>query len=159
MSRVKVAAVAVTLAATAFVGGRVSNEIDPLPLEAESSELVEYQARCTLAHAFHDQYIARHSKRDTGQDMRFTDGEAHRPADVAALYAKQGRGIATSLHTQRLARDKMLILNGKYTPRAEDYEYAGLVWEAIGKPFGVETAWGGRFNDANHFSCAWGGRK
>lgn len=155
----KIVAAASAIAAAAFVGGRSSIHLDAIELETESSELVEYQARCTLAHAFHDQYVARHSRRDTGRDMRFTDGEAYRPADVAALYAKQGRGIAASLHTQRLARDKILILDGKYTPRAEDYRYAGEVWEAIGKPFGVQTAWGGRFSDANHFSCAWGGRK
>lgn len=121
----------------------------------EASELVQYQIRCNQAHAFHDSYVF-HS---TEGNQAFTDGESFRPEFVAKIYAQQGVGIAKSLHTQRLARDKMLIVNGKYSPNAADYEYAGLVWEAIGDSFGVTTAWGGRFNDANHFSCAWQGRK
>jgi hypothetical protein len=121
----------------------------------ESSELVQYQIKCNLVHAWHDAYIFN----STQGRMAFTDGEAHRPEITAKAYAKMGIGIAASLHTQRLARDKMLILNGKYSPNAKDYEYAGLVWEAASGAFGVTTAWGGRFNDANHFSCAWDGRK
>lgn len=121
----------------------------------EASELVRYQIKCAQAHAFHDRYVFE----STQGKMAFTDGESHRPEITAKAYARMGIGVAASLHTQRLARDKMLILDGKYTPRAEDYQYAGEVWEAIGTAFGVQTAWGGRFNDANHFSCAWGGRK
>jgi hypothetical protein len=121
----------------------------------ESSELVQYQIKCTQAHAFHDRWLLE----STSGRMAFTDGEAHRPEITAKAYARMGIGIAASLHTQRLARDKMLIKDGKYTPNAEDYRYAGEIWEAIGPHFGVQTAWGGRFNDANHFSCAWGGRK
>lgn len=138
------------VASAAAVGALVS---DYTPEEA--SNLVQYQIRCTQAHAFHDRYVFE----TTHGKMAFTDGEAHRPEITAKAYARMGIGIASSLHTQRLARDKMLILNGKYTPDAAHYQYAGEVWEAIGPAFGVQTAWGGRFNDANHFSCAWGGRK
>jgi hypothetical protein len=139
------------LAATAGMIGAGVQENTP----EESSELVAYQIACTQAHAFHDAWVFK----STQGRMAFTDGEAHRPEITAKAYARMGIGIAASLHTQRLARDKMLILNGKYTPRAEDYQYAGEAWEAIGSAFGVQTAWGGRFNDANHFSCAWQGRK
>jgi len=117
-----------------------------------ASDLVEYQARCNYAHAWFDQYIVTAS---SGR-LRFTDGEAWRPQITAIAYAKQGLGIANSLHTQRLARDKNLIKDGKYTGNPVDYREAGEIWEAIGPKFGVQTAWGGRFNDANHFSCAWG---
>lgn len=144
------AGVAGAVLAAASVGALVT---DAVPDEAR--ELVQYQIKCNQAHAFHDAYIYS----STGGRMAFTDGEAHRPQSVAMQYAKSGIGIANSLHTLRLARDKMLQINGVYSTKPVDYEYAGLVWEAIGKPFGVDTAWGGRFNDANHFSCAWGGFK
>lgn len=142
--------VTAVVSAAAMVGAGVQEYVPE-----EASALVQYQIACSQAHAFHERYVFE----QTQGRMAFTDGEAHRPEITAKAYARMGIGIAASLHTQRLARDKMLILDGKYTPRAEDYRYAGEVWELIGKPFGVETAWGGRFNDANHFSCAWQGRK
>ena len=149
MKHVKIITASVVSAA-AMIGAGVQ-EYAP----EQASEVVAYQIACVQAHALHDRYVFE----STRGKMAFTDGEAHRPEITAKAYARMGIGIAASLHTQRLARDKMLILDGKYTPRAEDYQYAGEVWEAIGSAFGVQTAWGGRFNDANHFSCAWGGRK
>lgn len=139
--------VAIALAAAATV------TLAPVPDEA--SDLVEYQAKCNYAHAWFDWYMPTVSN---GR-IRFTDGEAWRPQITALAYAKQGVGIANSLHTQRLARDKNLIKDGQYTGNPADYQEAGEIWEAIGPKFGVQTAWGGRFNDANHFSCSWGGVK
>lgn len=143
----------ITGVAAAAIAGAASFFVDAPP--EDGSALVDYQRKCTLAHAFHDQYLPKAS----GGTMYFTDGESFRPSSLAAEYARRGIGIANSLHTQRLARDKNLILNGVYTPNPADYELAGQIWEAIGPVFGVETAWGGRFNDGNHFSCAWQGRK
>ena len=125
------------------------------PVPEEASDLVEYQAKCNYTHAWFDWYMATVSN----GSVRITDGEAWRPQVTALAYAKQGIGIANSLHTQRLARDKNIIKYGKYTGDPADYQEAGEIWEAIGSKFGVQTAWGGRFNDANHFSCAWGGVK
>ena len=125
-------------------------------LEVEdATELIDYQAKCTRAQAWFDLYIVESTK----GKMRFTDGEAWRPKVTALQYAARGIGSATSLHIQRLARDKNLILNGRYTSDPNDYEMAGVIWETIGPKFGVQSAWGGRFGDANHFSCAWGGMK
>ena len=138
------------LAAVAALGTMVQ---DHTP--AESSALVQYQIKCTQAQAWHDSYVFT----STQGRMAFTDGESHRPEITAKAYARMGIGIAASLHTQRLARDKMLIVNSKYSPNAVDYEYAGLAWEQGAGAFGIVPAWGGRFNDANHFSCAWDGRK
>jgi hypothetical protein len=121
----------------------------------DASALVAYQAQCNYAHAWFDKYIVDKSN----GAIRITDGEAWRPQITALAYAKQGIGIANSLHIQRLARDKNFILNGKYTGNPADYKEAGEIWEAIGPSFGLDTAWGGRFNDANHFSCAWKGVK
>lgn len=152
MSKAKLltGAASALIAGVASVGAWVQSYVP-----VESSELVQYQIKCNQAHAYHDLAVFEKSK---GRKA-FTDGEAHRPDITQKAYARLGIGIEGSLHGKRLARDKMLILNGVYSPRAEDYREAGELWEKIGKDFGVETAWGGRFNDANHFSCAWKGVK
>lgn len=95
-----------------------------------------------------------------------TLGEMWRPPETAALYAKQGKGIKNSLHTQRLAVDLNLFLNGKFLTKTEDYEGLGLFWENLSTP-GLQCCWGGRFKDSrgrprpdgNHFSIAHEGRK
>ena len=80
---------------------------------------------------------------------RLTFGEAYRTPEQAALNAKKGSGISNSLHTQRLAVDFNLFVNGQYKTRTEDYLPLGEYWESLG------GAWGGRFKsrpDGNHFS-------
>ncbi len=80
---------------------------------------------------------------------RLTFGEAYRTPEQAALNAKKGSGISNSLHTQRLAIDFNLFINGQYMTRTEDYRPLGEYWESIG------GSWGGRFKsnpDGNHFS-------
>lgn len=85
-----------------------------------------------------------------------TIGEVFRPPETAALYAKQGRGSARSLHTLKLAVDLNLFFNGRYLQSWRDHEPFGLFWEDLDK----ECRWGGRFKsrDGNHYSLAWKGR-
>lgn len=81
--------------------------------------------------------------------LRLTFGEAQRTPECAALNARKGTGIANSLHTQRLAVDLNLFVNGEYKTRTEDYLPLGEYWESLG------GSWGGRFKsnpDGNHFS-------
>ncbi|HDR2889422.1 TPA: M15 family metallopeptidase [Enterobacter asburiae] len=81
--------------------------------------------------------------------MRLTFGEAYRTPEQAALNAKSGKGISNSLHSQRLAVDFNLFVNGEYKTRTEDYRVLGEYWESLG------GSWGGRFKtnpDGNHFS-------
>lgn len=81
--------------------------------------------------------------------MRLTFGEAYRTPEQAQLNAKSGKGISNSLHTQRLAVDFNLFINGEYRTRTEDYAALGEHWETLG------GTWGGRFKsrpDGNHFS-------
>ncbi|HGE6484095.1 TPA: M15 family metallopeptidase [Klebsiella variicola] len=81
--------------------------------------------------------------------LRLTFGEAYRTPEQAKLNAKAGTGISNSLHTQRLAVDFNLFVNGQYKTRTEDYLTLGEYWESIG------GSWGGRFKsnpDGNHFS-------
>ncbi|HEI6943019.1 M15 family metallopeptidase [Yersinia enterocolitica] len=87
---------------------------------------------------------------------RLTFGEAWRTPEQAALNAKNGKGITNSLHTQRLAVDFNLFINGQYQDKSEAYKPLGEYWESIG------GAWGGRFKsnpDGNHFSLEHNGVK
>lgn len=80
--------------------------------------------------------------------MRLTFGEAYRTPEQAALNARKGSGIRNSLHTQRLAVDFNLFINGVYQTDSAAYLPLGEFWESIG------GNWGGRFSkpDGNHFS-------
>ncbi len=80
---------------------------------------------------------------------RLTFGEAYRTPAQAALNARAGTGIRNSLHTQRLAVDFNLFINGVYQTKTEAYAPLGEYWEKLG------GTWGGRFKsnpDGNHFS-------
>ena len=77
-----------------------------------------------------------------------TFGETYRPVETAALYAKQGKGIAHSLHTKRLAIDLNLFKDGKYLSSTESHRPLGEWWEKQ-HPL---CRWGGRFKDGNHYS-------
>lgn len=79
---------------------------------------------------------------------RLTFGEAYRTPEQARLNAQSGKGIANSLHSQRLAVDFNLFINGQYQTDSAAYLELGKFWESIG------GSWGGRFSrpDGNHFS-------
>lgn len=80
---------------------------------------------------------------------RLTFGEAYRTPEQAKLNAKSGAGIANSLHTQRLAVDFNLFINGEWQTKSEAFLPLGEYWESLG------GTWGGRFKsrpDGNHFS-------
>ncbi|MDT3252754.1 M15 family metallopeptidase [Serratia sp. root2] len=79
---------------------------------------------------------------------RLTFGEAYRTPEQAKLNVQSGKGIANSLHTQRLAVDFNLFINGQYQTDSAAYTELGKFWESIG------GSWGGRFSrpDGNHFS-------
>ncbi|MCW2257137.1 hypothetical protein M2263_003228 [Providencia alcalifaciens] len=87
------------------------------------------------------------------QGYRLTFGEAYRTPEQAEINAKNGKGIKNSLHTQRLAVDFNLFINGEYRPDTPSYKPLGEFWESIG------GTWGGRFNDGNHFSLEHNGAK
>jgi hypothetical protein len=82
-----------------------------------------------------------------------TFGEAYRTPELAKMNAENGKGIKNSLHSERLAIDLNLFIDGIYQRNTQDYKVLGEFWESIG------GAWGGRFNDGNHFSLAHNGRK
>lgn len=89
-----------------------------------------------------------------------TFGETYRSPEEAARLAKAGKGIAKSLHTQRLAVDLNLFIDGVYQTANDAYLPLGVWWEAQSGD-GLTCAWGGRFSrpDGNHFSIEHEGRR
>ena len=83
-----------------------------------------------------------------------TLGDAYRDPRVhGPMGVKAGYGAINSNHKQRLAIDLNLFKDGKFLETTEDHRPLGEWWESIG------GSWGGRFNDANHYSLEWEGRK
>ena len=84
------------------------------------------------------------------EGYEITFGEAYRTPEQAEWNAQQGKGIANSLHTKRLAVDLNLFKDGEYLTRSEDYAPLGQKWKTL-HPL---ACWGGDFSrpDGNHFS-------
>lgn len=87
-----------------------------------------------------------------------TFGPAYRSPEESLRLSKLGKGIKDSLHGKRLAIDLNLFKNGKYLDKTEDHRFLGEWWEK--QSFGdIKCTWGGRFNDGNHYSISYGGKK
>lgn len=84
---------------------------------------------------------------DKGIPVRF--GEAHRPQEVAKIYAEKGVGIADSKHIYSLAVDLWIYNEDGHGIDWKSPLYAelGEEWEKLG------GKWGGRFErvDSCHF--------
>ena len=84
------------------------------------------------------------------REFHVTFGDAYRTPEMAAIYAKEGKGITNSLHCKRLAIDLNLFdLNGDYLTDSRFYEQFGIYWESLHD----NNRWGGKFarKDGNHF--------
>lgn len=71
---------------------------------------------------------------------------------VGDAWAKTGHRPGSN-HYIRLAVDFNLFKDGKYLTDTESHRPLGEYWESIG------GAWGGRFQDGNHYSLEHEGRK
>jgi hypothetical protein len=80
----------------------------------------------------------------------FRDPRVH-----GAVGEKKAYGKAYSMHKDKCAFDINLFKNGKYLTKTEDHLESGRKWESR-HPL---CAWGGRFNDGNHYSLTHQGRK
>lgn len=83
-------------------------------------------------------------------EFHVTFGDAYRAPEMAAIYAKEGKGIVNSLHCKRLAIDLNLFdLNGDYLSNPKYYEQFGIYWKTLHD----HNRFGGDFakKDANHF--------
>ena len=85
-----------------------------------------------------------------GYELTF--GDAYRSPEQAAANFEAGKGIANSLHCQRLAVDFNLFINGEYITNSDAYKPLGAYWESL-DPL---CKWGGRFKrpDGYHFSLS-----
>ena len=90
-----------------------------------------------------------------GYELTF--GDAYRSPLQAAANAAAGTGIARSLHTQRLAIDLNLFVNGEYQTASEAYAPLGAYWKTLDP----DCCWGGDFSkpDGNHLSLTHEGIK
>lgn len=78
-----------------------------------------------------------------------TLGDAYRdPRLHGSVGIKAGYGHSKSCHKIRLALDLNLFKDGKWLTTTEQFSELGEWWEQQ-DPM---CSWGGRFNDANHFS-------
>lgn len=93
--------------------------------EIPVSELLKHQFDFTAMVA---QLIA-HS---WGKGVQLTFGEVYRPPETCELYAKQGRGIANSLHQLRLAVDFNAFHDGKYQAGPWPYDLLHDYWDTLG---------------------------
>lgn len=83
-----------------------------------------------------------------------TLGDAYRdPRVFGAIGERKGYGESRSAHKQRLAIDLNLFKEGKWLKTTEDHLPLGEKWEDWG------GAWGGRFQDGNHYSLEHNGIK
>lgn len=89
------------------------------------------------------------------QGYELTFGEAWRTPEQAKRNALAGRGIANSLHVERLAIDLNLFRAGRFLTDSADHKSLGEYWEALAP----DCRWGGRFGDGNHYSIEHAGRK
>jgi len=82
-----------------------------------------------------------------------TFAEARVPKECIGCAKVGTNRRATSLHFDGLAIDLNLFKDGKFLQNTEDHRELGEYWESIG------GCWGGRFNDGNHYSLEYAGRK
>lgn len=102
--------------------------------------------------------VARLINYATGLGYELTFGEALRSPEEAARLAKLGVGLKGSLHTQKLAIDLNLFIDGKYQDTTGAHKILGEWWEAQSRE-GYTCCWGGRFDDGNHYSISHNGKK
>lgn len=83
-----------------------------------------------------------------------TLGDAYRdPRVFGAIGERKGYGESKSAHKQRLALDINIFKDGQYLQNTSDHKELGEYWESLG------GAWGGRFEDGNHYSLEHDGIK
>lgn len=87
--------------------------------------------------------------------FELTFGDAYRSPEQAAANAKAGTGIANSVHTQRLAVDFNLFIDGVYQTETAAHKPLGDYWKSLDP----DARWGGDFKrpDGNHYSFTHGG--
>ena len=114
-------------------------------------KLGELQRKFTLDIATLIQYAYARGYELTFGDA-YRDPRVHGETGVTKSYSSP-----RSNHKLRLAVDLNLFVNGVYITdsKHEAYLDLGVFWENLNQ----YTEWGGRFNDGNHFSYMFEGKK
>ena len=99
--------------------------------------------------------VARLIDRAYAGGFELTFGETWRHPVTAEHFAHLGIGSINSLHVDRLAIDLNLFKDGKWLEDTESHRFLGEWWENQHEL----CAWGGHFNDGNHYSLKHQGRK
>lgn len=89
---------------------------------------------------------------ENGYELTFGDAYRH-PKVFGGTGTKKGYGRASSNHKRRLAVDFNLFKDGVWLTETKHHEPLGQYWESLG------GSWGGRFNDGNHYSLEYQGRR
>jgi hypothetical protein len=102
---------------------------------------------------------------DKAHELGFevTLGDAYRDPRAFGMVGEKGPmpgkpapyGAVSSCHKMRLAIDLNLFRDDVYLTTTRDHEPLGKFWESL-DPL---CTWGGRFNDANHYSITHNGCK
>lgn len=116
------------------------------PDELRLGELQEIHAYLIAVHVF---WLFRRGYRVRNGDY-FRDPRVHGAVGEKLTYSHP-----YSMHKSKCAADLNLFKNGKYLTKTSDHLESGRRWEKR-HPLCV---WGGRFNDGNHYSMTWEGRK
>lgn len=83
-------------------------------------------------------------------------GDAYRdPRVFGEVGIQRGYGRSSSNHKVRLALDLNLFKEGEYLSFTEDHRPLGEYWESLHEL----CSWGGNFNDGNHYSFEYNGRR
>ena len=99
--------------------------------------------------AEHITWLYRQGYKVRGGDW-FRDSRVH-----GKVGEKVGYGAAYSMHKDKCALDINLFKNGKYLTTTKSHQISGEKWESR-HPL---CAWGGRWEDGNHYSITDAGRK
>jgi hypothetical protein len=85
-----------------------------------------------------------------------TLGDTYRdPRVFGNVGESKGYGASYSCHKSRLAIDLNLFKDGNFCSEDADHKLLGEWWEQQHP----DACWGGRFNDGNHYSFTYDGRK
>lgn len=104
----------------------------------------------------HAYLIAQHILWLYEQGYRVRKGDAFRDPRVhGKVGVKKGYGHAYSMHKDKCADDLNLFKDGKFLTKTSDHLESGEKWESR-HPL---CCWGGRFDDGNHYSMTYQGRK
>jgi hypothetical protein len=93
--------------------------------------------------------------------VQLTMGDAFRDPRVhGPIGTKKGYGRRSSNHKAKLAQDLNLFTKDgegkwRYRPSTKAHQAIGEKWESMGE----DHAWGGHFNDGNHYSFKYQGRR